>query len=209
MKLKTVRGEGRFFFITEEILESFLDYGVHLYSLCCSILNGDVPEKVMPKEYAMFLKVQDVIGRELGLNNSKSFLPILDQSTLREMTSEEKIFTSKVQLTFNELSSEGKDKPIYDGLCKFISKAKGFKLKALPNNVYLIVIGNSNIQTPPDFIDLNEGTLSEALLESIYLKLGYLDSHFGELPKVDYSSGEFGLADVFTYLRNQTHYLNK
>lgn len=204
MKLKTVGSEGSIIFLTEEMLESLTNHKIHLYSLVRSMLEGDVYLDPHPEEVAEIMLLQTAVATNFGVKGLEECFKLLHthNNNMSQLTTEEKLYAQSVRKSFNDYRGGDKLKSLCYRLGEHsVSPKRKYHVKYFKDNTLVIVMGSSDKVSDVSFNALTHNKLPEALLEAIYMHLGYMDSHFGTLPKADSTSGELCLSELLRYIK--------
>ncbi len=82
-----------------------------------------------------------------------------------------------------------------NSLLEFVNKRNKFYVHGVKNGFVICILSKDDAEEPISWDPLVSSTLPSALLESIYQKIGYLESHPKPVTKAKVD--EFCLADVF------------
>lgn len=135
--------------------------------------------KLFANEIASIYKLQDTIAAKLGVVRSSITFDGVD-----------KVNESLLTAAFNNVSSEE--------LIDFITKHNKYYVHGTRNGFVICVTSRTSTNPMSGWDVLTSDTLPSALLEAIYMKVGYLESHFKEVTKS--SIDGFTLADVYKLL---------
>lgn len=181
MILKTPHGPNfSVFFLTQEMFDVLdannvpLDDMKKIASYHQSLSYGEI---------AAILKFQYGIAKRLQV-------PLIDPS----IHFQEGYNGKMVESAFNDLDSETLVSSVYE-------RTESFSMLHAGRNVLFILFQSAGSKTPAGWDPVNAKTFSGALLEMVYAKVGYLESHQGEVVKV--KAGECSLAEVFRLLATE------
>lgn len=162
--------------LTESMAETLKNAGIGFHDI------DQLPKflgKLFANEIASIYKLQDTIAAKLGVVRSSITFDGVD-----------KINQSLLVSAFNNTSS--------DELIDFISKHNKYYVHGTRNGFVICVTSRTSANPMSGWDVLTSDTLSSALLEAIYKKVGYMESHFKEVTKS--SIDGFTLADVYKLL---------
>lgn len=174
MILKTPQGKSvRIFYLTSEMQRLLASQAIP-YSDLAKL--STYHQKLTFGEIANILKFQYLVAQELGVL-------LLDPKHLFG----EGYNAGMVETAFNSLDGET--------LSAIVKDTKSFSCIDAGMNTIIFLFNGENAPKAPGFDTLECVTFSGALLETIFAKVGYMESHNGKIPKPN--QGEFTLAEVY------------
>lgn len=178
MILKTPHGKVyRLFYLTSDMLDHLVEQSIPLNKV---FDLASYHQKLTYSEIAYMLKFQYQVGMKMGV-------PLLDPKHLFGTGYN----SGMIQEAFNAIGSEQ--------LLAYYESCSHFNCIDAGGNVVLVLFNhNPDKYHVPGWDTLEAKTFSGALLETLFAKVGYMDCHFGKIPKP--AVGEFSLAEVYKLL---------
>lgn len=177
MLLKTYKGQTvNFFFLNKKMLDAFKDSSLSVSELPKLITYH---QKLTPSEIGNILRLQAVVCSKLTGKE-------LDLTTVYDSV-DNKLVQTLIVNSFNGADSKG--------LLKQVESCNSFYVKGLGGNNHAILLDVDEEKIPVDWVRLTSNKFSTALLEAIYVRVGYLESHFNDVSKN--VTGDFSLSDVY------------
>lgn len=159
------------FFLTREMLDTLISADIPLAAL---EKIATYHKQISPREIAVILQLQYAAGERLSVTLPNP-----------EISFGEGVQGGLVRQAFNSLSS----KPLVEK----IRNTKHFSSIGVGDLVILLLLNEE--EEVAGWASLANKTFSSALLEAIFSKVGYLDSHFSKA--IESSPSEFSLAHVY------------
>jgi hypothetical protein len=181
MILKTPHGPSHsVFFLTQDMYDVLKDQSIPLEDMK---KIASYHKRLSYGEIAGLLKFQYAVAKRLQVIMTDP-TPLFGEGYDGKM----------VESAFNALDSETLITSVYD-------KTEQFSMLNAGGNVLLILFQNRDDKVPGGWDPVNAKTFSGALLEMAYAKVGYLESHQGEVVKA--KAGECSFAEIFKLLETE------
>jgi hypothetical protein len=174
MILKTPQGKSfRVLFLTSSMRDVLVSQAIPFSDVS---KLASYHQKVTFSEIAHILKFQYVVAQQMGV-------PLLDPKHLFG----EGYNGGMVERSFNDIDSET--------LTQIYKSTKSFACLDAGMNTLIVLFNGEDASKVPGWDSLEAQTFSGALLETVFAKVGYMESHNGKIPKPNL--GEFTLAEVY------------
>lgn len=175
--MKYVYEEGdpkHIWFLTNDMLRALKSVSIKYEQL--SDINSLIG-KLYQSEIVHFYALQDVIAGKLGIVKQEDVFHDVEDPSIKALLT-------------TALNSADRN-----SLLEFVNKRNKFYVHGVKNGFVICILSKDDAEEPISWDPLVSSTLPSALLESIYQKIGYLESHPKPVTKAKVD--EFCLADVF------------
>ena len=168
-------------FLNNDLLRQLMENSIPLR---CAPDVVELSKKLTYAELAYMIKFQYMVALKMGIR-------YVDPEFLFKPDVNFDAYTAgMIKEAFNAIDSEA--------LLSTYSDTQCFNVIDAGNNVILVLFNQQNQRDVPGWDCLKSKTFSGALLESLYSKVGYMDCHFGKIPKMQ--DGHLTMAEVYKLL---------